>query len=162
MLFRSSIVHRDERIAPLTVRAHRKTVVRKRESRHDLVVLPQQPGGCRSVFIARLDSQIGVIAAARRAIRGNIERNLIAGADMAVRRSVIQTVVDENPVVDLIFAPDNKLQIMPRVSADIEIRRVIFTRINDVFDKGFVRTPFRENPQVGGTEIGRASCRERV
>ena len=58
---------------------------------------------------------------------------------MAVRRSVIQTVVDENPVVDLIFAPDNKLQIMPRVSADIEIRRVIFTRINDVFDKGFVR-----------------------
>lgn len=70
---------------------------------------------------------------------------------MAVRRSVIQTVVDENPVVDLIFAPDNKLQIMPRVSADIEIRRVIFTRINDVFDKGFVRTPFRENPQVGGT-----------
>ena len=68
---------------------------------------------------------------------------------MAVRRSVIQAVVDENPVVDLIFAPDNKLQIMPRVSADIEIRRVIFTRINDVFDKGFVRAPFRENPQVG-------------
>ena len=147
----AGIVHRDERIAPLTVRVHRKTVVRKRESCNDLVVLPQQPGGCRSVFIARLDSQIGVIAAAGRAIRGNIERNLIAGADMAVRRSVIQAVVDENPVVDLIFAPDNKLQIMPRVSADIEIRRVIFTRINDVFDKGFVRAPFRENPQVGGT-----------